>query len=323
MVRPAIAPESLFMSTQTIARGQNTENTAESFGVTPVNKVKRVHERGRYDRKTVYEILDAALVCHIAYVIDGRPYCTPTSFWREGDHLYWHGSSASRMIRTQGQGVPVCLTVTHLDALVMARSGFHHSVNYRAVMAFGTAHIIDDVEKKLTLMDRFIDRIYPGRSKLIRQPNKQEFKATTMMGMEIEHASGKIRDKHVGRRGGGLRRRPGLVVALSRDPGDWRAIECERQLPGLGRPDDMADFEPGARARRADDQELPAHVRDSCAIELFRLEPRIEESLRHHVESALASGCRALQVAVLIQIHARYAASKVWSAPGYTLIVGA
>ena len=182
------------MSTQTIARDQTakaSENSAESFGVTPVNKVKRVHERGRYDRKTVYEILDAALVCHIAYVIDGRPYCTPTSFWREGDHLYWHGSSASRMIRTQGQGVPVCLTVTHLDALVMARSGFHHSVNYRAVMAFGTAHIIDDVEKKLKLMDRFIDRVYPGRSKLIRQPNQQEFKATTMMGMEIEHCSGK------------------------------------------------------------------------------------------------------------------------------------
>ena len=100
------------MSTDTINRSRtvpSAENTPETFGVTPVNKVKRMHERGRYDRKTVYEILDAALVCHIAYVIDGRPYCTPTSFWREGDHLYWHGSSASRMIRTQGQGVPVCV----------------------------------------------------------------------------------------------------------------------------------------------------------------------------------------------------------------------
>ena len=88
-----------------------------------------------------------------------------------------------------GEGVDVCLTVTHLDSLVMARSGFHHSVNYRAVMAFGKAHVIDDPEEKLKLMDRFIDRIYPGRSKLIRQPNKQEFKATTMIGMEIEMAS--------------------------------------------------------------------------------------------------------------------------------------
>jgi hypothetical protein len=95
------------MSIETIARSRtvpSVENTPEAFGVTPVNKVKRQHKRGRYDRKTVYEILDAALVCHIAHVIDGRPYCTPTAFWREGDHLYWHGSSASRMIRTQSPG---------------------------------------------------------------------------------------------------------------------------------------------------------------------------------------------------------------------------
>ena len=101
------------------------------------------------------------------------------------------------MVRTQGPGLPVCLTVTHIDSLVMARSGFHHSVNYRAAMAFGTAHLIDDQAEKLRLIDNFVDRIYPGRSKLIRRPNPQEFKATTMIGMEIETASGKIRDKHV------------------------------------------------------------------------------------------------------------------------------
>jgi nitroimidazol reductase NimA-like FMN-containing flavoprotein (pyridoxamine 5'-phosphate oxidase superfamily) len=239
------------MSTQTVARGQATENTADSFGVTPVNKVKRVHERGRYDRKTVYEILDAALVCHIAYVIDGRPYCTPTSFWREGDHLYWHGSSASRMIRTQGHGVPVCLTVTHLDALVMARSGFHHSVNYRAVMAFGTAHIIDDVEKKLRLMDRFIDRIYPERSTLIRQPNKQEFKATTMMGMEIEHASGKIRDKHVADE----------EEALPGDAGHRRAVGMRAPAAGPRAARGHGRLRARHPPRRADDEELPPHVR--------------------------------------------------------------
>ena len=222
-------------------------NTAEVFGVTPVNKVKRVHERGRYDRETIYEILDAALVCHIAYVIDGRPYCTPTSFWREGDHLYWHGSSASRMIRTQAQGVEVCLTVTHLDALVMARSGFHHSVNYRAVMAFGRAHIIDDVEKKLSLMDAFIDRVYPGRSKLIRQPNKQELKATTMMGMEIEHASGKIRDKHVADDEEDYAAVPAWSALYPITQVLGAPSECERQLPGLTRPDDMSDFVPGTR----------------------------------------------------------------------------
>lgn len=236
------------MSTDTITHGRtvpSAENTQEAFGVTPVNKVKRMHERGRYDRKTVYQILDAAVVCHIAYVIDGRPYCTPTAFWREGDHLYWHGSSASRMIRTQSPGLPVCLTVTHLDALVMARSGFHHSVNYRAVMAFGTAHIVDDVEQKLKLMDRFIDRIYPDRSRLIRQPNTQELKATTMMGMEIEHASAKIRDKHVADDEEDYAGVPAWSALYPVQQVIGAASECERQLPGLTRPDGMAHFEPG------------------------------------------------------------------------------
>ena len=218
-----------------------------SYPVTAVNKLKRRHERGHYDKATVHAILDAALVCHIAYVIDGRPYCTPTAFWREGDHLYWHGSSASRMIRTQGKGVEVCLTVTHFDALVMARSGFHHSVNYRAVMAFGTAHIVEDKEEKLKLMDRFIDRIYPGRSGIIRQPNAQELKATTMMGMEIETASAKIRDTHVGDEEEDYAGVPAWsalypITQIIGEPSD-----CPRQLPGLTRPEGMVDFEPGTR----------------------------------------------------------------------------
>lgn len=219
----------------------------DSYPVTNVNKVKRVHERGRYDKETIHAILDAALVCHIAYVIDGRPYCTPTSFWREGSHLYWHGSSASRMIRSQKEGVDVCLTVTHLDSLVMARSGFHHSVNYRAVMAFGKAHVIDDPEEKLKLMDRFIDRIYPGRSKLIRQPNKQEFKATTMIGMEIETASGKIRDKHVADEEEDYEGVPAWSALYPVRQVIGEPSDCARQLPGLTRPDEMADFVPGAR----------------------------------------------------------------------------
>ena len=217
------------------------------FPVTEVNKVRRVHDRGRHDRKTIYEILDAALICHIAYVIDGRPYCTPTGFWREGDHLYWHGSSASRMIRQQSTGIPVCLTVTHLDALVMARSGFHHSVNYRAVMAWGNAHPITDEAEKLRLMDNFIDRIYPGRSKLIRQPNAQEFKATKMMGMEIESASGKIRDKHVSDEEEDYEgvRAWSALYPITQVLGE--ASECERQIAGLPKPAGMAGFQPGVR----------------------------------------------------------------------------
>jgi nitroimidazol reductase NimA-like FMN-containing flavoprotein (pyridoxamine 5'-phosphate oxidase superfamily) len=220
---------------------------ADRYEVNEINRVRRVHDRGRYDRETVHAFLDAAVVCHIAYTIDGRPYCTPTAFWREGEHLYWHGSSASRAIRNQNKGLPVCVTVTHVDALVMARSGFHHSINYRCVMAFGTAHAITDRAEKLRLMDNFVDRVYPGRSKLIRQPNEQEMKATTLMGMEMETVSGKIRDKHV-----------------SDDEEDYAAVpawsalypitqvlgepsECERQLPGLTRPEGMADYAPGTR----------------------------------------------------------------------------
>ena len=223
----------------------STADAPPSFPITPVNRVKRVHERGRYDRKTVYEILDAALVCHIAYVIDGQPYCTPTAFWREGDHLYWHGSSASRMIRAEAAGIPVCLTVTHLDALVMARSGFHHSVNYRSVMAFGHAHKIEDEAEKLRLMDNFIDRIYPDRSKLIRQPNAQEFKATTMLGMEIETASGKIRDKHVADEEEDYVGVPAWSALYPITQVIGTKSECERQLPGLSIPHGMADFQPG------------------------------------------------------------------------------
>ena len=136
---------------------------------------------------------------------------------------------------------------THLDALVMARSGFHHSVNYRAVMAFGKAHIIDDVDHKLKLMDRFIDRIYPGRSELIRQPNKQELKATTMMGMEIETASGKIRDKHVADDEEDYEAVPAWSALYPITQVLGAPSDCPRQLPGLTRPDGMADFTPGDR----------------------------------------------------------------------------
>jgi nitroimidazol reductase NimA-like FMN-containing flavoprotein (pyridoxamine 5'-phosphate oxidase superfamily) len=218
-----------------------------SFPVTKVNKVKRRHDRGRYDKATVYDILDAALICTIAYVIDGRPYCTPTAFWREGDHLYWHGSSASQMIKAQREGLPVCLTVSHLDALVQARSGFHHSVNYRAVMAWGTAHAITDTAEKLRLMDNFIDRIYPGRSKLIRQPTPKELKATTLMGMAIETASGKIRDTHVGDEEEDYATVPAWSAVIPVMQVLGAVSECPRQLPGLAMPKEMKLFRKGAR----------------------------------------------------------------------------
>jgi uncharacterized protein len=164
-----------------------------SFTPSERTRVRRVHERGRYDRETVFAILDSAMMCHIGYVINGQPYVTPTLFWREGEKLYWHGSSASRMLRNQSSGIPVCLTVTHVDGLVVARSGFHHSLNYRAVMAFGTATKVEDPAEKEVGLNAFVDRVYPGRTDLIRGINPQELKATTLMGMTIEEASAKLR----------------------------------------------------------------------------------------------------------------------------------
>jgi len=111
----------------------------DAFAPTARSRVRRLSTRAAYDRETVHAILDAGLIAHVGYAIDGQPYVTPTCYWREGDRLYWHGSSASRMLRTVAAGVPACVTVTHFDGLVLARSGFHSSINYRCVMAFGRA----------------------------------------------------------------------------------------------------------------------------------------------------------------------------------------
>lgn len=175
---------------------ESPPNTA--FPVTERNRVKRLNKRAGYDRDTVHAVLDAGMLCHVAYVIDGQPFCTPTLHWREGDRLYWHGSSASRMLRQLKLGAPVCLTVSHLDGLVLARSGFNHSANYRSVMCFGTARIVDDVEEKARALKSVIERFYPGRSETLRPDQAQEVKATMVIGMEIDEASVKIRDSQVG-----------------------------------------------------------------------------------------------------------------------------
>jgi uncharacterized protein len=217
---------------------------SDAYPVTSRNKVVRRHERGRYDKATVHAILDGALMAHIAYVMDGQPYCTPTAFWREGERLYWHGSSASRMIRFQKPGVPVCVTVTHLDALVLARSGFHHSVNYRSVMAFGVARLLESEAEKRSAMDGFIDRFYPGRSKLLRAPNASELKATTFVSMAIEQASGKIRDTHVGDDAEDY----ALPIWACRYPVRQAigvAEPCPRQHPDAVAPAEMAIYQPG------------------------------------------------------------------------------
>lgn len=165
----------------------------KSFSATARSKLKRLPKRGHYDRDTVYAVLDAGFVCHVGYAIDAQPYVTPTCYWREGDALYWHGSAASRMLRHLEKGVECCLTVTHVDALVLARSGFHHSINYRSAMIFGRAHKIEDPQDKLARMEAFIERMFPGRWQGLRPVTRQELKGTTVLGMAIGEASAKIR----------------------------------------------------------------------------------------------------------------------------------
>jgi uncharacterized protein len=155
-------------------------------------RLRRKHQRGHHDRATIDSVLDAAMVCHVGYVIDGSPYVTPTLHWREGDRLYWHGSSASRMLRAV-VGSEVCVTVTHLDGLVLARSGFNHSANYRSVMAFGIAEAIEDPAVKRRALDGFVDRMFPGRSREIRPMTEQEMKATTVLSIPLDEVSAKIR----------------------------------------------------------------------------------------------------------------------------------
>jgi len=156
-------------------------------------RVRRLAKRAHYDEATVHAILDAGLLCHVGYVIDGQPYVTPTAHWRDGDYVYWHGSSASRMLRAQLNGISVCLTVSLLDGLVLARSGFHHSMNYRSVMALGQAELVDDPEAKVSALKHFVDKLVPGRWEDIREPTTQELKGTTILRLRLDEASAKVR----------------------------------------------------------------------------------------------------------------------------------
>lgn len=155
-------------------------------------QLKRLHERGAYDRETIYRILDATPLCHVGYLVDDAPFVTPTMQWREGDRVYWHGSSASRMLRKSVDS-EVCLTVTLLDGLVLARSGFHHSANFRSVMMLGLAELVSDPEEKTARLRTFVEGLYPGRWDELRPMTGQELKATTVLSIPISEASAKVR----------------------------------------------------------------------------------------------------------------------------------
>lgn len=220
------------------------DQVTASYPISQRNRVKRLHERGAYDYATVHRILDASMLCHVSYVIDGQPYCTPTFFWREGTKLYWHGSSASRMLRNQTKGERVCLTVAHLDSLVLARCGFNHSADYRAVMAFGRAYLVTDSDEKQRAMVAMVDRFYPDRTAGLRPSTSQEIKATSFIAMEIEEASAKMRSKGVG----DDEEDYALPIYAERIP--VRTVlgapePCPRLLDGVMRPATLAGYSEG------------------------------------------------------------------------------
>jgi len=163
------------------------------FTPTERTQVKRLPKRGKYDRETVYGILDAGFVCHVGFNADGQPYVIPTNYGRAGDTLYLHGSAASRMLRTLSGGVPVCVTVTHVDGLVLARSAFHHSVNYRSVVILGTARLVEDPAEKMAALRIFTEHVLKGRWNDVRQPTEQELMGTMVLALPLEEVSAKVR----------------------------------------------------------------------------------------------------------------------------------
>ena len=206
-------------------------------------RLKRSHQRGAYDRKTIDMVLDAIPFCHIGYLRDGAPFVVPTLQWREGDYVYWHGSSASSAIRGS-KDAQVCVTVSALDGVVLARSGFHSSVNYRSVMLLGEAELVTDPDHKAAALEAMFDALFPGRWDMVRPMTDKELKATGVMRLKITEGSCKIRE-------GGPNDDDedySLPIWAGVVPIETRlmpAISDPRNLPGVEAPDHLADIRMG------------------------------------------------------------------------------
>jgi len=164
-----------------------------SLPVTARTRLRRMPTRGTFDRAAIYRILDEAFLCHIAFVVDDQPYAIPTGYARVGDTLYVHGSAASRMVRALAGGIDVCVTVTLVDGLVLARSAFHHSMNYRSVVVLGRARLVDDPDEKVEALRAFTNHVIPGRWEELRPVTAQELGATSVLALPIDEASAKVR----------------------------------------------------------------------------------------------------------------------------------
>ncbi len=166
---------------------------SELLPTTERTKLRRLPQRGDFDRETIYRILDEAFVCHVGFTVDEQPFVIPTAYARVGEQLVLHGSQASRMMRALAWGVEVCVTVTLVDGLVLARSAFHHSINYRSVVIFGKAQVVRDENEKLAALRAFTEHIVPDRWPDVRPPTDKELKATTVLSLPLQEASAKVR----------------------------------------------------------------------------------------------------------------------------------
>jgi nitroimidazol reductase NimA-like FMN-containing flavoprotein (pyridoxamine 5'-phosphate oxidase superfamily) len=210
------------------------------FTPTERTQVRRLPKRGKYDRETVHAILDAAFVCHVGFCVEGQPYVIPTNYGRSGDTVYLHGSAASRMLRTLSEGVPVCVTVTLVDGLVLARSAFHHSVNYRSVVMLGTARLVADPAEKMEALRLFTEHVMKGRWDEVRWPTEQEMNATTVLALPLEEVSAKVRT------GGPVDDEADYTLPV------WAGVL----------PLEMVRKEPIADPQRKADQPLPAYIKN-------------------------------------------------------------
>lgn len=210
---------------------------------TELTRLKRMNKRAHYDEETVHAILDAQPLCTAGYVFNGMPVVTPTLQWREGNHIYWHGSSASRMLENS-ENAQVCVNVTIFDGMVMARSAFNHSCNYRSVMAFGVAHKVQDAEAKTQRLHAMVELYFPGRWDMLRPMLPKELKATTVLGMELKEVSAKVRSGPPGddEADYALPIWAG-VIPLATVSGE--ALACPRLVPGLQIPTHVNTFKVG------------------------------------------------------------------------------
>jgi nitroimidazol reductase NimA-like FMN-containing flavoprotein (pyridoxamine 5'-phosphate oxidase superfamily) len=214
---------------------------------TPRVRVKRLPERAHYERAVRDDILDEALICHVGFVVDGQPYVIPTIHARDGDRLYVHGSTASRMLRTLKGGLQACVTASIVDGLVLARSVFHHSINYRSVVVLGTAFEVDDDAEKVRALHAIVEHVAPGRWDEVRGPNPSELRQTTVLSIGLDEASAKVRS--------GPPKDDEADLALPAWAGElpMRLVALEprddpRLGPGIARPGWLAGYDRGARS---------------------------------------------------------------------------